>query len=88
MDWQAFKKKQFAVKCTTDKERFFADCASNGIYNFMSEGAMKRNLFICRLCYQDAFSDGRYELMSVDEWQVKENGLYGNDELEIVDYNK
>lgn len=88
MNWQAFKQTKFAVRCTTEKERFFSDCALNGIYNFMSERAIKRNLFICRLCYQDACSDGRYELMSLDEWQVKSNGLFDKQGLEVVNYHE
>ena len=86
MDWKEFKKTKIAIKCTSEKEKFFSDCAEHGIYNFMSEGAMKRNYFICRLCYKDACSDGRYELMSVDEWQIKENGLYGKQGLEVEEY--
>jgi hypothetical protein len=86
MNWEAFKKTKLAIKCTSEKERFFSDCAKNGIYNFMGERAILRNFFICRLCYKDQFSEGRYELMSLDEWQVKENGLYEKQGLEIVNY--
>ena len=86
MDWGAFKETRVAVRCTSDKERFFADCALNGIHNFMSDGAIKRDLFVCRLHYKDFNSDGRYELMSLEEWQIKENGLFGKYGLGVVDY--
>lgn len=85
MDWQKFKGTKIAVKCTSGKEKFFSDCAEHGIYNFMGERAMLRNYFVCRLCYETKFSDGRYEVWSFDEWQVKENGLFGRYGLEVCD---
>lgn len=66
---------------------FFSDCSKYGIYNFMNERANTRNLFICRLCYKDQFSEGRYELMSLDEWQVNGNGLFGKQGLGVVNYD-
>lgn len=86
MNWQAFKETKFAIKCTTEKEKFFSVCASHDIYNFMGERANLRNLFVCRLCYKDTFSEGRYELMPIDEWQVKENGLFGKQGLKVLNY--
>lgn len=87
MNWEKFKETKFAVKCTSGKDKFFSDCAEHGIYNFMNDRAMyNRDFYICRLCYKDACSDGRYELRSVDEWQIKENGLYGEYGLEVINY--
>ncbi len=86
MDWQKFKNKKIAVRVTTEKEKFFSECAKREIYNFLNDRAMLRDIYVCRLCYKDQFSDGRYELMSVDEWQVKENGLFGKQGLEIIEY--
>lgn len=87
MDWKSFKETKKAVRCTTEKEKFFSDCEVHGIYNFMSERAKLRDFFVCRLCYKDQFSEGRYELMSVDEWQTKENGLFGVNGLGVIDYD-
>lgn len=87
MDWEKFKSTEFAVKCTSGKEKFFSECERHGIYNFMSEGAMSRDYFICRLCYKDRFSEGRYELRSVEEWQIKDKNLYGKYILEVVNYD-
>lgn len=86
MNWQAFNETKIAVKCTSGKDKFFSDCAEHGIYNFMGERAMLRDYFVCRLCYKDPCSEGRYELMSCDEWQIKENGLFGKYGLEVVEY--
>lgn len=88
MDWQKFKETKFAVKCTSEKDEFFSDCAKHGIYNFMGERAMLRDYFVCRLCYKDQFSEGRYELMSCDEWQIKENGLFGRYGLDMFDFKR
>lgn len=87
MDWKGFKETKKAVRCTAKKEEFFSACANHGIYNFMSERAKMRDFFICRLCYKDQFSEGRYELMSVDEWQARENGLFGSQGLGVIDYD-
>lgn len=87
MDWQKFKETKIAVKCTSGKEKFFSDCAEHGMYNFMGERAMLRNYFVCRLCYENKFSGGRYEVWSFDEWQVKENGLFDKCGLEIMSYD-
>lgn len=87
MNWEAFKQTKFAIKCTSDKNLFFSECAKHGIYNFMSERAMRRDLFICRLCYADRFSKGRYELMSIDEWQTRENRLFGRNRIEVINYD-
>ena len=84
MNWEAFKETKIAVKCTSEKEKFFSDCAKHGIYNFMGERSMMRDYFVCRLCYKGQFSGGRFELMSFDEWQIKENGLFGKYGLDIV----
>lgn len=86
MDWQSFKEKKIAVKCTSEKEKFFSDCIKNNIHIFLSEQAKKRDFFVCSLCYVSQFSEGRYELTAVDEWQVKPKGLFGNEGLQIVDY--
>lgn len=88
MDWQKFKETKFAVKCTSEKDEFFSDCAKHGIYNFMGERAMLRDYFVCRLCYKDQFSEGRYELMSCDEWQIKENGLFGRYGLDVFNFKR
>lgn len=87
IDWKAFKETKFAIKCTTEKDKFFAECEKNGIFNFMNDGAMARNYFHCRLCYADRFSNGRYELFSDEEWQLsKEHGLFGSQGLEVIEY--
>lgn len=86
MDWEKFKETKFVVKCTSEKENFFSDCAKQGIHNFMGERAMLRNYFVCRLCYKDQFGEGRYELMSFDEWQTKENGLFGKQGIAVKEY--
>ena len=86
MDWKGFKEMKIAVRCTAEKEKFFSACANHGICNFMSERAKMRDFFVCRLCYKDQFSEGRYELMSVDEWQIKENGLFGVNGLGVSSY--
>lgn len=86
MDWEAFKETKFAIRCISGKENFLSACTKHGIYNFMSERAMLRSCFICRLCYADQFSEGRYELMSLDEWQIKENGLFGKYGLGVINY--
>ena len=87
MDWKSFKETKIAVKCTMEKEKFFSDCAKHGIHNFMSENAMLRDYFICRLCYKDQFSEGRYELLAVDEWQLKEKGLFGKKAIGVIGYD-
>lgn len=87
MNWEAFKQTKFAIKCTSDKNLFFSECAKHGIYNFMNVRAMRRDLFVCRLCYADQFSEGRYELMSIDEWQTRENGLFGRNRIEAINYD-
>lgn len=86
MNWKAFKETKFAIKCEAEKEKFFSACAKQGINIFLGERAMLRNYFICRLCFKDQFSDGRYELMSLDEWQAKENGFFGKQGLEIIEF--
>lgn len=86
MNWENFKNTKIAIKCTSEKERFFSDCEKHKIYNFMGERAMLRDFFVCRLCYKDHFSDGRYEIRSFDEWQIKENGLFGEKGLEVIEY--
>lgn len=87
MNWKDFKETKFVVKCTSEKEKFFSDCAEQEIYNFMGERAMLRDYFVCRLCYADQFSEGRYELMSCEGWQIKENGLFGKCALEVLNYD-
>mgnify|MGYP003297452716 CR=1 FL=1 len=87
MNWKAFKQTAFAIKCTSEKECFFSDCAKHGIYNFMGERAKLRDYFVCRLCYDDQCSKGRHELMALDEWQIKCNGLFGKNGLEVIDYD-
>ena len=87
IDWEAFKETEFVIKCTENKDMFFSDCSKYGIYNFLGERAKTRKFFICRLCYKDQFSDGRYELMSLDEWQVQAFGLFGKQGLEVVNYD-
>ena len=86
IDWENFKKTKFAIKCETQKEGFFAECKEHGIYNFNGERANERDIFVCRLCYKDQFSDGRYELLSVDEWQTKPHMLFDAQGIEIIDY--
>ena len=86
IDWENFKEKKFAVKCTSEKEKFFSECAEHGIYNFMTERVMLRNYFVVMHPYKTAFSEGRYEVQSFDEWQIKPNGLFGKYGLEIVEY--
>lgn len=84
LDWDGFKKKQFAVICETDKESFFSDCKQHGIHCFLSEFAKKRNLFVCVHLYENRLSNGRYELVALKGWETKPNGLYGKDGLEVV----
>ena len=81
-DWDGFKKKQFAVICEKDKERFFADCKQHGIHCFLSDFAKKRNLFVCVHLYENRLSNGRYELVAFNGWETKQNGLYGKDGLQ------
>lgn len=88
MNWQAFKETKCAIKCAADKDIFFSECAAQGIYNFMGEKALKRNLFVCRLCFEDRFSKGRYELLSIDEWQTRENGIFGSNGIEIINFER
>ena len=85
-DWDGFKKKQFAVICEKDKERFFADCKQHGIHCFLSDFAKKRNLFVCVHLYENRLSNGRYELVALKGWETKPNGLYGKDGLQEVKY--
>ena len=85
-DWDGFKKKQFAVICEKDKERFFADCKQRGIHCFLSDFAKKRNLFVCVHLYENRLSNGRYELVAFNGWETKQNGLYGKDGLQEVRY--
>ena len=86
INWQDFKDKKLAIKCTSEKEKFFSDCANHEIYDFMGEKAKERDYFVCRLCFKDQFSEGRYELMSVDEWEIQPNMLFGKVGLPIVTY--
>ena len=86
MNWEDFKETKYAVKCTTGKENFFAKCATNEIYNFMGNKAKERTVFICRLCYNDQYSAGRYELLSIDEWQTRPNMLFGKTGINIINY--
>lgn len=87
INWQDFKDKKIAIKCTSEKEQFFSDCAKLEIYNFLSDRAIeKRNIFVCRLCYKDLFSEGRYELMAIDEWQTLPNMLFGKAGIPIITY--
>ena len=85
-DWDGFKKKQFAVICEKDKERFFADCKQHGIHCFLSDFAKKRNLLVCVHLYENRLSNGRYELVAFNGWETKQNGLYGKDGLQEVRY--
>ena len=85
-DFDGFKRKEFAVICEADKERFFNDCKQHGIYCFLSEFAKKRNLFVCVHLYENQFSNGRYELVVLKGWETKPNGLYGKDGLQEVKY--
>ena len=87
-DWDGFKKKEFAVHCEVNKEKFFDDCKHHGIHCFLSEFAKERNLFVCCHLYEDRFSNGRYELAALNGWEIKANGLYGKDGLEVKLYDK
>ena len=82
-DWESFKKREFAVRCITDKEDFFEDCKEHGIMDFMGERAKQRDIFICRLCYKDACSSGRYELRAISEWQTKSKDFLGVESIPI-----
>ena len=85
--WRDFKSTKFAVHVTQHKPIFFEECEKNGILLFnLSERARLRDFYVCKLEYKDQFSDGRYELMSFDEWQVKPNGLFGKLGLPVVEY--
>ena len=87
-DWDEFKQKKFAVICETGKEKFFYDCKQHGIHCFLSEFAKKRNLFVCVHLYENRFSNGRYELAAFKGWEIKPNDLYGEDGLEVKNYDK
>jgi hypothetical protein len=87
-DWDGFKQKQFAVICETDKEQFFAYCKQHGIHCFLSEFSKKRSLFVCVQLYENRLSNGRYELVALKGWEIKPNGLYGKDGLEVIEYDK
>ena len=87
-DLDGFKRKEFAVICEADKERFFNYCKQHGIYCFLSEFAKKRNLFVCVHLYENRLSNGRYELVALKGWETKPNGLYGKDGLEVKNYDK
>ena len=87
-NWDGFTKKEFAVLCEVNKEQFFDDCKRHGIHCFLSEFAKKRNLFICCHLYEDRFSNGRYELAALKGWEIKPNVLYGEDGLEVKNYDK
>lgn len=87
IDWELFKATKIAIKCTTEKERFFSECAKREIYNFLSDRAVERNIFICRLCYKDQFSEGRYELLSLDKWQTRPGMLFGKEGLSVIAYD-
>lgn len=85
-DWDGFKKREFAVICEADKEKFFSDCKQHGIHCFLSEFAKKRNLFVCVHLYENRFGNGRYEMFALKGWETNHNGLYGKDGFQEVRY--
>lgn len=85
LNWQAFKDKEFAVKCEKNKENFFSECRKNGILIFMGECEKTRSIFVCVKRYDDRFSNGRYELYSLELWQTLPGSLYGKYGLPIYD---
>lgn len=87
-DWDGFKQKQFAVICETSKERFFADCKQHSIHCFLSEFAKKRNLFVCVHLYENRLSNGRYELVALEDYHIKPSGFYGKDGLEAIGFER
>lgn len=88
MDWESFKKTEFAVRCEIEKTAFLADCEAHGIItaNLSDHAVNARNLFVSRLCYADQFSGGRYELMTVEEWQTKPKMLFEG--IKITPYKR
>lgn len=87
MDWDEFKRTNFAVICNDSKEKFFSDCKENGIHIFLSDFARKRNLFVCAKRYENRVGGGRYELFALKGWETRENGLYGNTGIPELDYD-
>ncbi len=67
LDWQGFKEGRFMIRIESQKEQFFLEAKKYGIFCFMGEFEKKRNLFKCVHRYGDAFSEGRFEIYSVDE---------------------
>ena len=89
INWEMFKETKFAIRCTKEnKEQFFKDCLNHDIHNYMSEPAMKRNIFYCTLFGRTLFTSGRYELWSCDEWQTKPNGIFDVNGIPIFDYTR
>ena len=82
MDWDGFKQTEFAVRCETDKVKFFEDCKKNGIHVFLTDRAKERNIFVCVRRYESRVSGGRYELFALMDWQIKPGALYGKIGLE------
>ena len=78
IDWDNFKKHNFAVKCSSEKvkERFFSECKEHNIHIFMGEFEHQRNIFICHHAYASIFCEGRYELWGIEEYETKEHGFY------------
>lgn len=88
LNWNGFKRKEFAVKCEANKEKFFADCKNNGIHSVsLSDFAKQRNLFVCVQRYETRLTNGRYELIALKGWETKPNGLYGLLGLPEIDYD-
>ena len=88
MDWQAFKRKEFAIRATgAAKEAFFEECRAHGIFIFMGPREKEtRELFVCVHLYEDRFSRGRLELYSICEWQTKPGMMYGDKGLLIEEF--
>lgn len=88
MNWQAFKSKEFAVRCEHRKDEFFSDCRKNGILVLMGEREKLRSIFVCVQRYDDRLSNGRYELYTLELWQTLPGSLYGKFGLPIFDFDQ
>ncbi len=88
LDWDGFKRTEFAVVCETDKNRFFDECNRNGIHSIsLSEFAKhQRSVFVCVRRYENRLSNGRCELFALKGWETKPNGLYGNTGIPEIRY--
>ena len=85
IDWDNFKKHNFAVKCSSEKvkERFFSECKEHNIHIFMGEFEHQRNIFFFFFSSASIFCEGRYDLWGIEEYDTTELGFYKG--IEIVE---